>query len=560
MRLTALARRCARLTRAHWLLTALLAAGLALRVVAQIAYQPALFYIDSMKYLFGAYPGNDPPGYQILIKPLLAVADPSFLAALQHVTGLAMAVALYAVLVRRGAPRWLSALATAPILLDAYQLQIEQSIMPDVFFEALIVTGIAALLWHPRPRTPAIVIAGLAFGASATARQVGEIFLLPALLYLLITLPRWRHLLRAAVILTAAFALPIVAVSYRNHAVIHRFGLAPYASGSIYGRVAAAADCPALSLPAYERALCPTVRQQRNGPDWLDHHFGSPIKYFQAPPGMRTSAVVSDFAHRVVLQQPVRVFSAVGGDALKLFAVQRVTAPGDTPIDRWQFQPAYPQYPPYMTIAGGQVIFRSFNPEGSVRWMWTAQGFGGGSPRVVSPLASFLHAYQLDGGYTPGPLFAFAVLAGLAGSLSLLRRRATPAQRDAARACLLTITAAVSVLLISDAFEFTWRYELPALVTLPPAAALGITALLAHRRQPTAPRLTAPPATGSQAPHQAGRAATAAGPAVLAGPATAAGPGGHGRAAGPAVNGAASGKAGPDGHPQPEPRDRTPAG
>ena len=500
-RLARQARRCALLARQHWLLTLLLAAGLVLRVVAQIAYQPALYYIDSMKYLFGAYPGNDPPGYQILIKPLLAVADPSFLAAVQHVAGLAMAVALYAVLIRRGVPRWLSALATAPILLDAYQLQIEQSIMPDVLFEALIVTAIAALLWRPRLTTPAIITAGLALRACATARQVGEIFILPTLLYLLITLPRWRQLLRGTAIACAAFALPILVVSYRDYAVIHRFGLAPYASGSIYGRVAAAADCPALKIPAYERALCPTVRQQLNGPDWLDHHFGSPIKYFQAPPGMSTGAVVSDFSHQVILQQPTGVLTAVGKDALKLFAVHRVTAPGDTPISRWQFQPVYPQYPPYMTIAGGQVMFHSFTPTGAVRWVWSAEGFGGGSPRVVRPLASFLHTYQLDGGYTPGPLLAFAVLAGLAGTLSLLRRHATPAGRDAARACLLTFTAATSVLLMSDAFEFTWRYQLPALITLPPTAALALTALLTHRHQTTThhpsttPTATAPAAT-----------------------------------------------------------------
>src|SRR5215469_3847714 len=131
-------RRAPALARQHWLLTLLLTAGLALRVAAQVAYRPALFYIDSMKYLFGAYPGNDPPGYQILIKPVLDIADPSLVAALQHVVGLAMAVLLYAVLLRRGVPRWLAALATAPVLLDAYQLQIEQTIMPDVMFEACI--------------------------------------------------------------------------------------------------------------------------------------------------------------------------------------------------------------------------------------------------------------------------------------------------------------------------------------------------------------------------------------------------------------------------------------
>ncbi|HUZ35017.1 MAG TPA: hypothetical protein VMV17_01655, partial [Streptosporangiaceae bacterium] len=354
----------------------------------------------------------------------------------------AMAIALYLVLQRRGAPRWLAALATAPILLDAYQIQIEQNIMPDVMFETCIVIGLTALLWHPRPPTIAIITGGLALGTSATARQVGEIFILPALAYLLITLPRWRHLLTQAAIFTAAFALPILGASYRNEAAIHMFGLAPYASGSIYGRMAAAADCPALKIPYYERELCPTSRQQRNGPDWLDHHAGSPIKYFQAPPGMHSSALVGDFTHQVLLQQPLNVLGAIGKDALKLYAVNRVTAPGDTTINRWQFQATYPTYPPYMTIRGGQVIFTSFAADGTVRSVYSARRLGGGSPVAIGPLASFLHTYQLGGGYTPGPLLALATLAGLAGTLTLLRRRTTPTQRDTARACLLTFTSA----------------------------------------------------------------------------------------------------------------------
>ena len=73
------------------------------------------------------------------------------MAALQHLLGLAMAVVLYALLRRRQAPRWAAALATAPLLLDAYQLQMEQTIMPDVTFEAFIVAGLAILLWQPRP-------------------------------------------------------------------------------------------------------------------------------------------------------------------------------------------------------------------------------------------------------------------------------------------------------------------------------------------------------------------------------------------------------------------------
>ena len=73
-------------------------------------------------------------------------------------------------------------------------------------------------------------------------------------------------------------------------------------------------------------------------------------------------------------------------------------------------------------------------------------------------------------------------MAGLAGTLSFARRHATPTQRHAAQACLLMFTSAAAVLLISDAFEFSWRYQLPALITLPPAAALALTALFTHRR------------------------------------------------------------------------------
>ena len=69
-RLRAAVRHVPVLARQHWLFTALLTAGLVLRVLAQVAYRPALLYIDSTKYLLGAYPGDDPTGYQFVIKPV----------------------------------------------------------------------------------------------------------------------------------------------------------------------------------------------------------------------------------------------------------------------------------------------------------------------------------------------------------------------------------------------------------------------------------------------------------------------------------------------------------
>ena len=101
----ALARHAPALARRHWLFAVLLTAGLVLRVLTQIAYRPVLVYTDSTKYLLGAYPGDDPPGYQLALKPVLALGSLDLIAVIQHLLGLGMAVALYLVLLRRGAPR-----------------------------------------------------------------------------------------------------------------------------------------------------------------------------------------------------------------------------------------------------------------------------------------------------------------------------------------------------------------------------------------------------------------------------------------------------------------------
>jgi len=124
----------------------------------------------------------------------------------------------------------------------------------------------------------------------------------------------------------------------------------------------------------------------------------------------------------------------------------------------------------------------------------------GGPAQVNVPIASFLRSYQLDGGYTPGPLLAVLALLGVAGSVIALIRRssADPRTRAAGLACLLfTLTAAV-ILLAPDVYEFSWRYQLPAVLTLPPAGLLGLTALLGLRRR-AAPE-PATPSTGEAAP------------------------------------------------------------
>jgi hypothetical protein len=463
--------------RRHWLAAALLAAGLVLRVLTQLAYRPALFYIDTTRYLYDAQ-GMDPVGYKGPLRAILLVANFDAVAAVQHLLGLAMAVVIYLLLLRRGTPRWLAALAIAPVLLDAYQLQTEQMVMPGVWFEALIVAGLAILLWRPGTRWRRAAAAGIVLGTSATVAQVGEVLILPAVIYLLVAGGGWRRAIGKAAVLCAAFVLPIVAYCTGSYLLSGAFFLSHSGVTSFYGRMAAAVDCTTIRLPSAERGMCPARAQQARGPDWLEYGPGSPIRpYYSGLPRDETDSLISDFNRRVLTQQPLRVLAAYSRDALKLFALTRTTSPGDTPISRWQFPTAFPYYPPHATM---QVVK-------------TAVGrFGGGSPAVWRPVAGFLRSYQLGGGYTPGPLMAVFGLAGLAGSAAALRRRADPRTRQLALACLLFFTSAVSVLLASDLFEFSWRYQLYALVTLAPAGALGIGVMIrsvaTRRPGPAVPR------------------------------------------------------------------------
>jgi hypothetical protein len=463
-------RRLAAMLQRHWLAAALLTAGLVLRVLAQLAYRPVLFYIDTTRYLYNVAPGMDPLGYKGVLRAILFVANLDTVAAIQHLLGLAMAVLIYVLLLRRGVPRWLAALAMAPVLLDAYQLQIEQTLMPDTWFEALIVAGLAILLWRGETSWRRAAVAGAVLGTSATIAQVGEALVLPAVVYLLVAGGGWRRSAGRAAVLCVAFAVPILAYETGSYLIAGDFFLSHTGVTSVYGRMAAAADCATLQLPPAERAMCPTKAQQARGPDWLEYGAGSPIRpYYADLPRARTDSLISDFNHRVLAQQPQRVLGAYTRDVLKLFMLTRATGQGDTPLSRWQFQTAYPYFDPH---ASAQVVDTA-----------TAR-YGGGAPSVWRPVAAFLRSYQLDGGYTPGPLFLIVTLAGLAGSAALLRRRADPGTRQLALACLLFFTAGVAVLAASDLFEFSWRYQLPALVTLVPAGALGIAVVLRWIRGP----------------------------------------------------------------------------
>jgi hypothetical protein len=478
--------------RYHWLATILIAAGVVLRALAQMAYHPAIIYIDTLKYLYDAWPGSDPVGYKVPLKAILAVGNLGTVEVVQHLLGIGIAVTMYLVLIRRGAPRWLGALAIAPVLLDAYQVQVESMIMPDIWFEALVVAGLAVLLWRPQPGMKLALIGGALLGASTGIRQVGEVLIIPALIFIVAMGGGWRKIVQNATAVVCAFALAVLFYLSADYQLAGHFWISRSSVSLTYGRMAGVADCKTLQLPKVEQPLCPTKQQQAMGPDWLDHSVYSPLRTFDETLPFAylndKNQLVSAFNRAVERQQPLRVASGIVHDSVKLFAINRYTSSGDTPIVRWQFQRHFPtaQYGPWVSVRDNKIWLDIGSLLSSN--LTELNPAYGGAPQVNKPIATFLRWYQIRAGYTPGPLFLLSLIAGLIGSvIAFLRKPRFAAARPAAVACLFFFTTGVIVLGVSDLFEFTWRYQIPALITLPPAGALGIAAIILAARKPREP-------------------------------------------------------------------------
>src|SRR5258708_3925743 len=405
--------------------------------------------------------------------------------AVQHLLGLAMAVALYAVLVRRGIARWLAAIAVARVLLDAYQLQMEQMIMADTWFEAIVVAGLVVLLWRPALSTAAAAAAGLILGLSADVKQIGMTLVLPAIAYCLASGGRLRQLTTSAGALAIAFALPIIGYCSYSFATTGHFRLANRQTMS--GRLTAAADCATLTLPPAVRPLCPSPAAQAHGPDWLEHSKESPLYRTAVKPGTR-GKLISELDSAITQQQPLRVVVAVTHDWLRLFAVRRAPAESVTPISRWQFQLTYPTFPPWVGLSPSHAVIVGIQRHGFGPFAFSPlKPAYGCTAHLHRPVAELPRSYQLDGGYTPGPLFALCAIARVVGSASLLRSRFGNRGRQFALASLLFTATAATLLLLPDVYEFSWRYQLPAPRSPPPARLPSVAPLVAKRRRPRRP-------------------------------------------------------------------------
>jgi hypothetical protein len=450
--------------RRHGVFLVVFVLGFCLRVVTQIAYRPAILYVDSFRYLenLNLKPTHgEPTGYPILLRVMTWVfGNLASIAALQHLLGLAMGAAIYAVLVRRGTPTWLAGLAAVPVLLDAYQLQIEQNILSETLFETIVLAAVVVLVWDRCPSRWSLAAGGVLFGAACAVRVVGLPMVVPAAAYAAWASPRgWARLGRAALV-TAAFAVPVAAYAGYYTSATHRIGFTSADASLIAGRAQTIVHvgCRGLDIPSYERPLCPSEpRSERPGIDIYAHGHEQAQFQLVVPRGMTRDQVRRDFARRVFEHQPLDFVRAVLGDFAKNFALSPTTARNDVPVFRWQFQESYPLF---------------YGPEADPPA--TIREFGGGGPATIDPLATFLRRYQLSVGFTPGPVLAAALAVALAAAAGLGRARRSPVRA----ACAFTAVVGGGLVLAANLFEFSWRYHLPLIVLAPMAGALGVTALV----------------------------------------------------------------------------------
>jgi len=443
-----------------------LAVGTVVRVLLQVALPPAFVHSDGPTYLgfidsFEPSPAR-PIGYGALLWLLALVSRAvELVATTQHLLGLLTAVTLYALMRRWRVRPWPATLATLPILLDEMQLVLEHSVLSDVLFDLLLVLAIAVLAWHRPPRLRWTAAAGLLLGAATLVRVTGEPTVLPAAVFCAVVATNLRARVVHVLVLVATFATPLLAYAAWYHEHHDAWAITQTGGRALYMRTTGFVDCSTLSVPSYERALCPD--------DPLGHRL-DPTRYgwhepmvhaLRPPPGVSDDAAMRDFAWRAIRSQPVDYARIVARDFAMTFDATRADRYEYDTAYKWSFH-HYVDYEP--------------TPD------WTRPAYaahGGEMPVTRQPLADWFDAYGRIV-YLPGPV----LLALLAIALAGLARRGSRGVLTSRPLIFLTLALGVGLVLLPDlTAEFTWRYQVPAVILVPVAAALGWERLR-ERRQP----------------------------------------------------------------------------
>jgi len=431
-----------------------LAAGAVLRLVAVIGYPGALYFAgDSYVYLGAAIrltpDRSKSTGYSLFLKVLEPFHSLTLVVIVQHLMGLAIAVMIYALLRRARVPKLWAALATLPVLLNGFQVELEHMVMADTLFMFLLVAAAALLLWRERPSWQAVLLAGLLTGYAVTVWTGGLLMPVVFLGFLIIRRKGWRSL--AAIV--AGCAVPVVAYGLWFHSATRDYNLTDSGGFYLWGRMSSFAECSQIHPPADERMLCLSQPPSRREPpgDLVWHEPQVMAALPGGPVSAKSDALMQNFAIRAAEAQPLSYVHVII-DGLVL-AVE-------------------PSHHPYPSLGTVYDYYFHTKPQTVPDHSWipgaTApqdiRAYGHASiSRVVEPFAFAMSAYQRLF-WLYGPLFGLILIVGLGGFVRVTRRDGgrIDIKRRRDGPSMMPWVAAVALLVAPIAIaDFDYRYLLP---------------------------------------------------------------------------------------------------
>jgi hypothetical protein len=459
-----------------------------LRVLTMLAFPPAIWFGgDSASYLSTALrlvPGTSRlSGYGLLLLALRPFHSFALVTAVQHLMGLAIGVLIYVVLRRYGLLGWGATLAALPVLFSAYQVQLEQEILPSAAFCSMIMTAAAITLWWRDRRTPrATAAAGGLLAASACVWPVGLPLLAVFLAFLVLRRAGWQVL--AATVATAV--LPLAGyLAWFDH-TYHRVAFSNSDGIYLWSRTMSFANCAVIEPPPGEAALCPP---RRAGPRAAaSAYIWAPESPLDRLSGKKFSdsknSLAMRFALRAIAAQPFGYLTAVLHDASLAFEWNIPAHPSALMTRRYQF--GYATRP---WISPGAVLVRGHTVAADQR------AYGGVMrTRAIQPFAGWLVSYQ-RAAYLRGTLVAAVLAVGLGG---IVRRCRGTWRRDGGEwggPGLYPWLAAVTVLVVPVlTADYSERY---VLIAVPLACLAAGLAFVSPADRPAPPSAAA--GTGTSA-------------------------------------------------------------
>ncbi len=302
----------------HRLFAGFVLAGIVVRVLVMVAYQPALWYDgDSGSYLNMAKAplAIDPTralGYVMFLKLVQPTGTLVAVAFLQHLAGVAIAVGVYAFLLHRGVGKGVAAVAGGVLMLDSLLITLEHYVLSELVFLPILLACVMALVLPSRPGWRMAGASGLLLFVAWFVRPVAVPIAALLLVYLVIRRVGWRPV----VAFTAAFVVPYAAFTMLVIGDQPSAYGAYWSSRSLVGRVAPFADCARLELTAEQRALCPTEPLGQRSARGDYYVWNGPASSLEPPVD---ADVLNGFAVAVIRQQPMDYLAVIARETAQHF-------------------------------------------------------------------------------------------------------------------------------------------------------------------------------------------------------------------------------------------------